>query len=48
MGVSSCLGKGRWMRGAWVWPALTLIALTIRPAMAADRVVIAEEFTANS
>jgi hypothetical protein len=43
----SVLAKVHWMRGAWVLPALTLAALAVGPASAADRVVIAEEFSNN-
>jgi len=37
----------RWLRSAWVLPAVTLFAWAAGPASAADRVVIAEEFTDN-
>jgi hypothetical protein len=47
MKVLSWSSKGRRMRATWVWPALTLLALAA-PAVAADRVVLAEEFTSNS
>jgi len=35
------------LAGAWVAPAVTLFMLTAVPAFAADRVVIAEEYTDN-
>jgi hypothetical protein len=40
--------KRRRMCSAWALPALTLIALAAAPAAAADRAVIAEEFTSNN
>jgi hypothetical protein len=48
MRTTSWLAKERWTGGPWLWSALTLVALGTVPALGADRVVIAEEFTANS
>jgi hypothetical protein len=41
------LGTKRFVYGAWLVPALVVVAAWALPAVAADRVVICEEFTDN-
>lgn len=42
------MGKRPYNRWGWLLPALAVFALPILPAMAADRMVIAEEFSADT
>ena len=42
------MGTKPFNRWAWLLPALVVFALPGLPAVAADRMVIAEEFTANT
>ena len=42
------MGRNCWLRWTWLLPALAALALPGVSAVAADRVVLAEEFTWNA